>query len=245
MRYDQKFRCTFPVASLAILGVLLMAAPSWAAVLTFTNQASWESALAGVATLEDFEGATADVLFGLAYQPTTSPNGDLGLQANANFDNNASIDISPYISNGAGVNGNVAINLRFLDQGNNTNSQETVIVTLPTGISAFGFEYNNYDNQSDGTFLSFDGTNGERVAAFNSTLDGFFGVIDTGAAATISSFTFTADPTTGTGTSAFNSFDDVRYGVGASAVKVIPEPTGISLVCSMGFIAMFIRRRIA
>lgn len=244
MRNNQNVQMKFFATFLVAMSVLLMATPSRAEVLTFTNLVAWQSALDSAATLEDFESATTDVLFGLAYQPTISPNGELWLQANANFDNNASVDVAPFSSSGAGINGNVAINLRFFDQGNNTNSQESVIVTLPAGISAFAFEYNNYDNQSDGTFLSFAGTNGQTVAEFNATSDGFFGVIDTGVAATISSFAFTADPSTGTGTSAFNSFDDIRYGTGAPPALIgVPEPTSVALLCVLGFVAFTLRRK--
>ena len=226
-----------------ILSVVLLSGFAWgmspaaADLLTFTDQASWEAALAGPATVETFEGATSDVLFGLSSNATTSPNGDLALSANANFNDNASIDVSPYISSGAGINGNVVINMRFLDKGNGSNAQETLTVGLPSGISAFAFEYNNYDTQGDGTFLSFAGTHGGVVAAFDSTVDGFFGVVDTGAGATITSFSFTGDPAIGTGVSAFNSFDDVRYGAAA-----IPEPVSC-LVPSVALFGVCLRRR--
>ena len=103
-------------------------------------------------------------------------------------------------------------------------------MTLPDGISAFAFEYNNYDSQGDGTYLSFAGTNGQVVSAFN-PVDGFFGVIDTAPGAAITQFSFTSDPTTGNGVSVYNSFDDVRYGVAATAGMLsVPEPSSIALL---------------
>ena len=104
--------------------------------------------------------------------------------------------------------------MRYIDGGHGANPQETVTVNLPPGVHAFAFEYLNYDLASDATFLSFEGTNGQVVTAFDPGTQGtqqFFGVVDTDPNATITSFAFTGDPNTGTGYSAFNSFDDVRY----------------------------------
>lgn len=235
------------IGSAAAIGTVMLATATLAThaeILTFTNQGTWEAALNAPSILEDFEGASNDVLFGLAYQPTESPNGDLGLRANANFANNASIDVLPYLSAGAGIGGNTVVNMRFLDQGNSTNSQETVDVFLPTGISAFAFQYNNYDNGGDGTFLSFSGTNGQEVTAFDSAAVSFFGVVDTEPGATILSFSFTGDPTTGTGTSAFNSFDNVRYGVASAAIvaaRHVPEPSGAALAFVLGIGILSVR----
>ena len=232
---------------LASLASSLIATHAFAEVLTFTSRIAWETALSGTSTLEDFEAATHDILFGLAYEPTYSPNGELGLRANANYADNASIDVYPYISNGADIGGNVVVNMRFLDQGNNTNSQETVDVFLPGGMSAFAFDYNNYDSAGDGTFLSFTGTNGGVVSAFNSLVDGFFGVVDTQPGATITRFSFSGDPTTGSGSSAFNSFDNVRYGVadtgGAPSTIEVPEPASAGLMGAALTATIAVRRR--
>lgn len=203
------YRIKQPTVLVAIMGVVLMTTPSFAVVLTFTDLASWQAAVAGPTFLEDFEGATADDLFGTG--STTSPNGVLSLSADANFSNNALIDVTPYASDGADINGDVVVNMRFLDQGHGANAQEAVTVGLPVGVAAFAFEFNNYDSAGDGTFLSFAGTNGGTVPTFDTSVNGFFGVVDTDPGATISSFAFTGDPNTGTGFSAFNSFDDVRY----------------------------------
>lgn len=186
-----------------------MASPSSAVVLTFTDLASWQAAVGVPTLLEDFEGATVDDYFGTG--STTSPNGVLGLSANANFSDNALVDVFPYASSGADINGDVVVNMRYVDQGHGADPQETVTVALPVGVAAFAFEFNNYDSGGDGTFLSFAGTNGGTVPTFDTSVNGFFGVVDTDAGATISSFAFTGDPNTGTGYSAFNSFDDVRY----------------------------------
>ena len=241
------------IGLLALPGVVSTSLPSQAEVLTFTNQAAWEAALTGQSSLEDFEGAGSDLLFGLAYQPKTSPNGELVLHANANFATNASIDVAPFLSNGAGIHGDVVVNLRFLDQGNNTNSQETVVVTLPAGMSAFAFEYLNYDNQGDTTLLRFTGTNGQQVASFNPGSQGnqqFFGVVDTTPGAEITSFAFSGDPSTGSGSSAFNSFDDVRYGVGLESLAgtderstIVPEPSTTWVLYGILLTAVGTRRR--
>ncbi|TWT90293.1 hypothetical protein Mal64_06780 [Pseudobythopirellula maris] len=203
--------CARLAVSFALAWIAMMEQTARAEVQTFTDLASWQAAVADVTFLEDFEGATVDDYFGLAGNATTSPNGFLGLSANANFGDNAVVDVSPYVSSGADINGDVVVNMRFLDAGHGANAQETVTVSLPPGVEAFAFEYNNYDSAGDGAFLSFEGTNGQIVGSFDSTVNGFFGVLDTDPNAVISSFSFTGDPTVGTGFSAFNSFDDVRY----------------------------------
>lgn len=199
------------IYSLPIMAALvtLSATPASAVIQTYTDLASWQAAVGSTTLLEDFEAQTEDVFFGTG--TATSPNGQLELSANANFSDNAVIDVDPFVSTGAGINGDVVVNMRFLDGGAGANPQETVTVNLLPGINAFAFEYNNYDTAGDGTFLSFEGTNAGTVAAFDSTVNGFFGVVDTDPGATISSFSFTGDPAVGTGFSAFNSFDDVRY----------------------------------
>ena len=197
---------------LAVTIVALPATQSSAVVLTFSDFASWEAAIGSPTLLEDFEGATSDISFGTG--STTSPNGDLQLSANANFSSNAIIDVLPLASAGGEINGNVIVSMRFLDGGAGANPQETVTVSLPPGVSAFAFEYKNYDNDDDATFLSFEGTNGQVVTDFDPGTNGttqFFGVVDTDPSASISSFSFTGDPNSGSGFSAFNSFDDVRY----------------------------------
>ncbi len=215
------FVTVLSLASLFLVSLVLV--PKAQAVLvTYTNQADWEAALSGTASLEDFEGQTSDTLFnansffqnGIAL----SPNQDLLLRSNARGHFTTSIDVLPFSGPaGAGINGNVIVNMRDLDV-YATGLREWVSVSLPLGISAFAFEYNNYDAQGDGTSLSYIGANGSApvvVPEFDS-VDGFFGVVITGGA-TFQSFTFTAD--TAAGSNAFNSFDDVRYGVAA-----IPEP---------------------
>ncbi|QDS98238.1 PEP-CTERM sorting domain-containing protein [Adhaeretor mobilis] len=205
----ERNRTNSRVALLAVAIAMLMTTPSSAVIQTFTDLASWQAAISGPTFLEDFEGQVEDDFFGTG--SATSPNGQLQLSANANFNDNAIIDVSPFVSTGADINGNVVVNMRFLDGGAGANPQETVTVGLLPGISAFAFEFNNYDSAGDGSFLSFEGTNGGTVPAFDSTVNGFFGVVDTGVGATIDSFSFTGDPAVGTGFSAFNSFDDVRY----------------------------------
>ncbi len=229
----------FAIGTALIVAGLFALPHAQADIVTYTNQAAWEAALDGAATLEDFEGQLTDGLFGLASSATVSPNGDLALSANANFDDNAAIDVDPYISAGAGINGRVVVNMRFLDNGSGANAQETVTVGLPSGLSAFAFEYNNYDSQGDGTFLSFTGTNGGTVAAFDSTSGGFFGVVDTDVGASILTFAFTGDPNVGTGLSAFNSFDDVRYG---NALSSVPEPAS-ALLLLPAMVGLLVSRR--
>lgn len=220
-------------ALFAFASVALMVVPSSAAVLTFTDLPSWQAAVAS-STLEDFEGATSDDDF--TFAATTSPNGDLGLSAveESTFSNNALIDVSPLVSTGGDINGNVIVSMRFLSHV--SDPKDSVTVTLPAGLSAFAFDYNNYDNQGDGAVLSFAGTNGATGPVF-STGTGFYGVVDTGAGANITSFTFTGDDAGGTGTSAFMSFDDVRYGV------AIPEPASFVLLGVAGIAAFGLRRK--
>lgn len=209
---------SFCSALLGILAVVVMTTPSLAVIQTYTDLASWQAAMADTTILEDFEGQLVDDFFGTG--STTSPNGQLQLSANANFNDNAIIDVSPFVSSGADINGNVVVNMRFLDGGAGANPQETVTVALPPGVRSFAFEYLNYDLAGDGTSLSFTGTNGDVVSAFdsqagfvdpNNTTPFFFGVVDTDPSASITSFSFTGDPNVGTGFSSFNSFDDVRY----------------------------------
>jgi hypothetical protein len=131
------------------------------------------------------------------------------------------IDKSPYLSTGSGINGSVMVSMRFLSH--TSTPPDSVTVTLPVGMSAFAFQYDNYDTQGDGAELSFAGTNGATGPVFSPST-GFYGVVDTAPGATITSFTFTGHNAMGSGTSAFMSFDDVRYG------EAIPEPASILLL---------------
>lgn len=221
------------ISLLAMVGVALMTIPSSAAIVTFTDLVSWQSAVSSSA-LEDFEGATADDDF--TFTPTISPNGDLGISAVEEdiYTNNMLIDVTPLMSSGGGINGDVIVSMRYLSH--TSNPADSVTVTLPAGMSAFAFEYNNYDSGGDGAELSFAGTNGGTGPVF-STSTGFYGVVDTDAGATISSFTFTGHDAGGTGTSAFMSFDDVRYGV------AVPEPASIALLGAFGVAVLSMRRR--
>ena len=235
MKKNSSYRASASIALLSMIGTFLLmtTSSSSAAVLTFTDLASWQAAVVS-STLEDFEGATADDDF--TFAATTSPNGDLGLSAveESSFSNNALIDVAPLISSGGGIHGNVVVSMRFLSH--ISNPKDSVTVTLPSGLSAFAFDYNNYDSGGDGAVLSFAGTNGGTGPVF-STSTGFYGVVDTGAGATISSFTLTGDDAGGTGTSAFMSFDDVRYGV------AVPEPTSIAMLGMFGVALLGMRRQ--
>lgn len=218
--------------ALALAGLFSLASTSHAVVLTFTDPASWEAAVASYST-EDFEDATVDDDF--TFSSTTSPNGDLGLSAieESTFTNNMLIDVTPFVSPGGGIGGDVIVSMRFLSHVSTV--PDSVTVTLPAGLSAFAFDYNNYDTGGDGAVLSFAGTHGGIGPVFG-TSTGFFGIVDTGPSATITSFTFTGDDAGGTGTSAFMSFDNVRYGV------AIPEPSSLALLSVLGFVVFGSRR---
>lgn len=214
---------------------------SSATILTFNNLADWQAALVS-STLEDFESATVDDDF--TDSPTTSPNGDLGLSAveESTFSNNMLVDVTPFIS-GSDFNGSDAhVSLRFLDK---SPDPDSVTVTFPAGTSAFALDFNNYDNQGDAVDLSFVGTNGGSLITISPIGDanvgpttpntGFFGLVDTGGG-TVSSFTFEANSTLGTGASVFFSFDNIRYG------EAIPEPTCLTLVGSLAIALLGTRR---
>ncbi|QDS98235.1 hypothetical protein [Adhaeretor mobilis] len=237
MKKRNSKRANAPGVLLAIAVLASMAMPTSAAVLTFTDLPSWQAAVAS-SSLEDFEGATADDDF--TFTAITSPNGDLGLSAveESTFTINAFIDVADGLGNyesiGAGINGSAIVSMRFLSH--TSTPPDSVTVTLPAGLSAFAFDYNNYDTQGDGAELSFAGTNGATGPVF-STGTGFYGVVDTGVGATISSFTLTGHDAGGAGTSAFMSFDDVRYGT------AIPEPTSLALLSLFGLTVLGTRRR--
>ena len=216
MEHKHFFGTSRMASALFMAGSLLLAVPASSDVLTFTNLADWQNALAGAATLEDFESAIADDDF--TGSTTNSPNSELQLSSveESSFTNNALIDTLPFLSADGQINGNVFVSMRFLQNDSTPPDSVTVSFPAPLSISAFAFEYQNYDNQGDGASLGFTGTNGQIVVAFDSTTS-FFGVVDTEIGATITSFTFTGDPAVGAGTSAFNSFDDVRYGTAKKA----------------------------
>ena len=223
---------------ITLIAVAANAERSLAEVLTFTDLASWQAAVAS-SSLEDFEGATADDDF--TFTPTTSPNGDLGLSAveESTFVNNMLIDVGAdggFVSSGATFpgSGDAVVSLRFLDK---DPVADEVTVTFPAGVSAFGFDYNIYDNQGDSVDVQFAGTNSGSLGTFSpippnpSTPSvGFIGVVDTGVGASIESFKISANTSLGTGSSVFTSFDNIRYG------SAIPEPTAL-LLAAMGLLA--------
>ena len=230
-------------ALLAALAVALLPTPSEAVILTFTDLASWQTAVS-TSTLEDFEGATADDDF--TDTTTTSPNGDLELSSTeeSTFSDNMLIDeASDGFESGSDFNGSDAhVSLRFLDK---SPVPDSVTVAFPSGISAFALDFNNYDNQGDSVDFSFAGTNGGSLGTItpvgtsspSTPNTGFFGMVDTDPGATVTSFTFSANPSIGDGSSVFFSFDNIRYGV------AIPEPASVSLMLLFGIAVCGFRQK--
>ena len=157
-----------------VLAVALTAAPASATVLTYTDLASWQAAVAS-SSVEDFEGATADTDF--TFTPTSSPNGDLVLSAveESTFTNNMLIDVVPLITSNGEINGDAVLSMRYLSHV--SDPADSVTVTLPAGMSAFGFEWKNYDSQADSAEIRIAGTNGQAGPVFTPGT-GFYGVVE-------------------------------------------------------------------
>lgn len=221
-----------------------------AVLVTYTDQASWEAALSGTATLENFESVTSDIDFG---NSTGSAAGALTfneLVLNSRRDNDSSnadtfIDANAPAS-GRGINGNDTLAFREFDHEGSLSAIEYVEITLPANISAFAFLYRNYDTQNDGTTLSVDGSLISSFEANNTRYDltagngAFFGVVEDGGGI-LTNVRFTAKQFGSAGSYTYNELDDVRYGVAA-----VPEPSAfafMSLVSCLGMCVARYRKR--
>ncbi|QDS98232.1 hypothetical protein [Adhaeretor mobilis] len=252
-----------------LTSMVLLSRPADAVLVTYTTESSWLAAVSS-STLEDFEsadigndgddnGGAEDLNFGFS-DVTFGEFDDLIFSSNAASSagsaeiNNGQIDVRDFTNVRGGINGNVVVDINFLNHGD-----EYVEVTFPAGISAVSFIYRNGDSVGDPTLLSVDGV---AVSDFDAedpryfdpadssnipgggtgTGPGFFGLVsDTG---TISTLRFAAADGTleaGGGTTSFGSFDDVRYGVAA-----VPEPSAfafLGLVSTLGLGVTGLRRK--
>ena len=127
--------------------------------------------------------------------------------------------------------------MTYLDFQGNDDAPEYMEMTMPPGVTAVSFVYRNGDNVGDGTILSVDGITIDGSAANHSgpafdsedpryfapadssripgggtgTGPSFFGIVsDSGPISTLR-FTATESSAGSTGSTTFNSFDDVRY----------------------------------
>jgi hypothetical protein len=126
------------LVGIAVLALLLMSAAADAAVITFTDRATWTAAAGGVSGGEDFNGFVVDTEFRTA--PVALADGmSIGVMVNDGNDN--LIDVVP-ISSEVDVNGTPVAHMW-----NGFNGAATLpFVSFSTPVYAFGADFQNFND---------------------------------------------------------------------------------------------------
>jgi len=211
------------LVKLSVLGLLLTSAPSFAALVLYTDRTAWEEAVVNFET-EDFNSYTSDTNFG----DSSLVFDDFTLSASTGDVTEALIDLPDYESNpGSGdIDGTARVNSNGLDV------EDFISLTFDIDLVAFAFDTVNYDINNDrlGAFI---GINSIGVFPAERDMTGFIGVIATGG------MTFNSiDLVPLQDSSTFNAFDNVSY---AAKVEKVSAPAAALLLG--GALAMIRLRR--
>ena len=210
---------------LAMAAAVACAATSaTAAPITYSDRATFQAA-AGVTTLETFNSIAADTEFHSADLLV----GSLTLSSNAGinpvFNNDeALVNVSPFGPGSAGIDGTALVDSLGLDGG------EFIEIALSGPVTAFGFDFENYDGSGDALQVVIDGN---VVTTLVGT--GFFGFID--GAAPFSSVVFRSLSQDGAENGTFTALDNVEFS------SSVPEPATLLLSGAGIGVAAYRRRR--
>jgi hypothetical protein len=183
---------------------------------TFTDRTTWLNQLTGGAPSlsENFNSYTSDVAFG--NRSVTTPS-SITLSGNASALGEARIDRKNYVGISGqnnnfvptGIDNTTLLNSRGLDL------DESITVTLPSSLSAFGFDYENYDFNGDGLHVFIAGQDVVSIPGPYNT-KGFIGIIADGR---FNNVVFKA-VTNASEVDAFNTIDNLEAGTAAGATAV-------------------------
>lgn len=207
---------------IAMAAVVCAATSATAAPITYSDRATFQAA-AGATTLETFNSVAADTEFHSADLLVGSLTLSSNAGINPTFNNDeALVNVFPYGPGSGGIDGTALVDGLGLD------ADEFIAITLPGLVTAFGFDFENYDGSGDALQVVI---NGNIVTTLVG--NGFFGFID--GAAPFNSVVFRSISQDGAENGTFTALDNVEY-------SSVPEPATLILF-SAGIGAAAYRRR--
>ncbi|MEM1368178.1 MAG: hypothetical protein AAGG02_09180 [Cyanobacteria bacterium P01_H01_bin.15] len=192
----------------------------------FNDRATWQAAIGGPTSTEDFNSFVSDTVF----SGTSIAAGDLTLIGNdvpGPFDTSSRIAVDP------GFGGNFEDGTPAV-AGDGLEFGESIVVQLPGTFSAFGFDALNYDSDLQGLDV-FVGS--DLVTSFPASFSGnFIGFIASDGSFDQVEFRSSSQGSSITEEFTFNSFDNVEWG-GANTVTP-PTPTTPEPAAVLGFVGV-------
>lgn len=181
---------------------------------TFTNRATWLNQLTGglPSVSENFNSYRLDRNFGTTFK--TTPSGITIVGGGGISNNEALLDPPPYFGAPTndpptGIDDTIA-NGRGVDEG------EFFTVGLPSQLSAFGFDYENYDVNKDAFGIFINSQNVISIPA-STGAKGFIGIIADG---TFNNVVFNVSHASGGGV--FNGIDNLAAGTANFPTAAVP-----------------------
>ncbi len=206
--------------ALAAAGMAFLAGgPASATVISYTDRASFEAALASPTTF-DFNSQTLNL--------HVDVTGGTDFGAFTISDTGSGSDIYIRDSTSGSASSGIVDGTKFVRYNENSAGAVEMTVTFDSAVRGFGFDYNNADTNDDFT-LTVDGFSASFPGVLASGTSGFFGLVSSEPSIAGLTFDFYDSPTAGSGVLGVDNF---TWSARLNSTTSVPLPGTLPLFLS-------------